>query len=411
MDHEIHINNGAKDARPIVFHLLPGEETIFNLKVINHGQPANISLAASSPLFKAVRLRKPDHHVVAEEIIPVLARMPADKSRLDGEIILSAGGRESRVPITLLRDSENPDRDDPGLQGNGDSREDIVYDEDGEGAEEHGDDGESEDESGRAGLDWGEDEEGVARTEGKQARRISFSSDADLQRYRSARSRGRRGLAAAHSDDGVGKDAEEERDFIPHYRTRIDDSFLDKGGRQERPGSDRLKAGLIAGNDEDGPEEWGIKKEMDDPAEEEGDKAVKPAGEWEQGPPGHEEAWLGYRQDADSESLEIIHQAERDELNLLEQGEHDAKEGYDNGEGRQDDAGKGSSSYALLERMSDLSLAGSIHAVPVLLLLTLIASLVLTFITGIIPEFPGALASSILMVTLIIYGASRLLKA
>ncbi|MGB7570971.1 MAG: hypothetical protein WBL87_04370, partial [Methanothrix sp.] len=111
------------------------------------------------------------------------------------------------------------------------------------------------------------------------------------------------------------------------------------------------------------------------------------------------------------ESLEIIHQAERDELNLLEEGEHDAREGYDNGEGRQDDAERGSSPYALLERMSDLSLAGSIHAVPVLLLLTLIASLVLTFITGIFPEFPGALASSVLMVTLIIYGASRLLKA
>lgn len=410
MDHEIHINNGGRDARPIVFHLLPGEETIFNLKVINHGQPVNISLVASSPLFKAVRLRKPDHHVVAEEIIPILARMPADKNRLDGEIILSAGGRESRVPITLLRDSENPDRDEPELPGNGDFGEDIVYDEDIDEAEENGDDRESEDESGRPGRDWGEDEEGIERTEGKQARRISFSRDADLQRYRSARGRGKLGLADVGSDDVVGKDAEEDRDFKPHYRTRIDDSFLKKGGRHELLGSDGPKAGLIAGNGEDGPEGWGTKKEMDEPAEE-GEKAVKPAGEWEQGPPGHEEAWLGYRQDADSESLEIIHQAEKDELNLLEEGEHEARQGYDKGEGRQDDAERRSSPYALLERMSDLSLAGSIHAVPVLLLLTLMASLVLTFITGIIPEFPGALASSILIVTLIIYGAARLLKA
>lgn len=34
--------------------------------------------------------------------------MPVDRGRLDGEIILFAGGRESRVPITLLCDSEDP---------------------------------------------------------------------------------------------------------------------------------------------------------------------------------------------------------------------------------------------------------------------------------------------------------------
>jgi len=40
----------------------------------------------------------------------------------------------------------------------------------------------------------------------------------------------------------------------------------------------------------------------------------------------------------------------------------------------------------------------------------LIAVLVITLVTGTIPEFSGALASSILMVTLIIYGAAKLLK-
>ena len=130
MDHVVHINNGSGAARPIVLRLLPGEETIFNLKVVNHGEPSNISLQASSPVFKAVRLKKPDHYVVMEEIIPILARMPANKKRLDGEILLSGSGGESRVPITLLRDSEDPgdDLEDPGLQGDEELKDDLMGD-------------------------------------------------------------------------------------------------------------------------------------------------------------------------------------------------------------------------------------------------------------------------------------------
>ena len=132
MDHIVHINNGSGAAKPIVLRLLPGEETIFNLKILNDGEPSNISLLASSPVFKAVRLKKPDHYVVLEEIIPILARMPADKKRLDGEILLSSGGKESRVPITLLRDSEDPgdDLEDPGLQGDKELKDDEVDEED-----------------------------------------------------------------------------------------------------------------------------------------------------------------------------------------------------------------------------------------------------------------------------------------
>ena len=132
MDHVVHINNGSGTAKPIVLRLLPGEETIFNLKILNDGEPSNISLLASSPVFKAVRLKKPDHYVVLEEIIPILARMPADKKRLDGEILLSSGGKESRVPITLLRDSEDPgdDLEDPGLQGDKELKDDEVDEED-----------------------------------------------------------------------------------------------------------------------------------------------------------------------------------------------------------------------------------------------------------------------------------------
>jgi len=33
-----------------------------------------------------VRLNKPDRYVVMEETVPIMARMPANKARLDGEI-------------------------------------------------------------------------------------------------------------------------------------------------------------------------------------------------------------------------------------------------------------------------------------------------------------------------------------
>ena len=51
------------------------------------------------------------------------------------------------------------------------------------------------------------------------------------------------------------------------------------------------------------------------------------------------------------------------------------------------------------------------HIAAAVMIVVLIASLVLTFYTKIIPEFVGALVSSILIVTLIIYGAATLLKA
>ncbi|MDD2755261.1 MAG: hypothetical protein PHS80_07000, partial [Methanothrix sp.] len=186
MDHVVHINNGSGAAKPIVLRLLPGEETIFNLKILNDGEPSNISLLASNPVFKAVRLKKTDHYVVLEEIVPILARMPTDKKRLDGEILLSSSGGESRVPITLLRDSEDPgdDLEDPGLQGDKELLDDEVD------ADDEYDDEEDYERVKRVKRSADEeedegDEDEIEETE-KEPRRIAFSRDKDLQRYRSA---------------------------------------------------------------------------------------------------------------------------------------------------------------------------------------------------------------------------------
>ena len=54
---------------------------------------------------------------------------------------------------------------------------------------------------------------------------------------------------------------------------------------------------------------------------------------------------------------------------------------------------------------------GLVQIIPIVIFLALLVVLVLTFITYTIPEFPGAVGSSILIVTLIIYGAATLLKA
>ena len=62
----------------------------------------------------------------------------------------------------------------------------------------------------------------------------------------------------------------------------------------------------------------------------------------------------------------------------------------------------------LLNFTSDKS---ALLAVPAAMFIALVALLVLTFYSESIPEFTGALASAMLIVTLIIYGAATLLKA
>ena len=364
MDHVVHINNGNGAARPIVLRLLPGEETIFNLKVVNHGEPSNISLQASSPVFKAVRLKKPDHYVVLEEIIPILARMPANKKRLDGEIILSGSSGESRVPITLLRDSEDPgdDLEDPGLQGDEELKDDEEDEEDADLATRRGDD------AGREDAD-DEDEE-------KEPRRIAFSRDRDLQRYRSA-SRQQRVAGAAEScvdkDMGVTEGVEDHNSgSAARSNTRIDDRFVDRSNRQE----------------ESSPI---IPKQVPLQVQEEGQRSNF----------GYEDSYQGLRQAPDSESREIITSAEREERER-ERAPEEPNEYVEPDEGPQ---------AIYLDKLIGFGAFGALQVIPAALFLSLVIVLVLTFITESIPEFLGALGSSILIVTLIIYGAATLLKA
>jgi hypothetical protein len=383
LDHVVHINNGNGAAKPIVLRLLPGEETIFNLKIVNHGKPSDISLQASSPVIKAVRLKKPDHYVVTDEIIPVLVRMPADKKRLNGEILLSGSSGECLVPITLLRDSEDPgdDLEDPGPQGDEGLLDDLrgcdpekvdASDEDaGEETEECA--GEENDDEDEDGNENGE--------KAKEPRRIAFSRDQDLQRYRSATSRKRAARAAEICRDKCDLESEVESIAEDHdsrqearFNARIDNRFVDPINRQnerQRPAS------------------------------------------------GYEESRRDFSSDPDNAGQEIITTPEREERELGRERGRERERAPEELERpvesvkpeeyfEQDEEPL---SFGLLDKLGGFEAFSARKVVPAVLFLALAIVLVMTFIMQSIPEFPGALGSSILIVTLIIYGAATLLKA
>jgi hypothetical protein len=392
MEHVIHINDGGDKANPLAISLLPGEEIPIDLKVINHGEPSNISLRVSGTVSRALRLKRANYHVANDEVIPILARMPESGERLEGEIILFGGGRESRLPITLFSDSEE----------NEDYRKD--WEETAPGADEYSMDGASEEdgndwEDGEASdeeRDRDEDNEGresyrQARRSGedgaeREPRRISFSRDRDLQMYRSAAGRrrpedageGPEEVAESRTGDGYIEGA-------PRYSNRIDDRFVDRRSRQDQPGLGR------------GEQE----------AEDRQEDGLISAPEADVG----EEAATAYRREADSESREIIRQAERAEIIPLVGEEYERQEEDVEDLEKEDDQEMRPSRFAIFGREVDLGETASQKVVPAFIFLVLVSVLILTFVTESIPEFPGALASSILIVTLIIYGAATLLKA
>jgi hypothetical protein len=369
LDYIAHINNGSEAAKPIVLHLLPGEETIFNLKVVNHGDPTNISLEASDPVFKAVRLKKPDHYVVMEETIPIMARMPDHGNRLDGEIVLTGSKGESRVPIHLLRDSEDPgiDLEDPGVLGDedlkDDSDQDDYYDEDSDLKDEDFVQDEDAEKVAAKKTHWEEEENDSDDSENpdemdgeeerepeekKEVRRIVFSRDRDLQSYKSA--------SRPHDIEGP---FEENRDR--HVEERIDGRIRDRTAKK-------------------------IEDRIEDQIEEKKENRA----EGHRSPQGYRSDYQDFRQNPGYEARQYPNSSETDS------GVADEEESYED------------SRNGIIDNFGGM---GAMKIIPALIFLVLVLVLVLTFVTESLPEFPGALASSILIVTLIIYGAATLLKA
>lgn len=327
MDYVVHINDGSREVSPIVLRLLPGEETRFNLKVINHGEPSNVSLEASDPIMKAVRLKRPDSYVEKEESIPIMARMPQRAKRVEGELLLTSSAGSSSVPISLVRESD--DYGDDSYSANNEKHAKENTSDDIEDQVADGDEDEDEDEAEGA-VDGGveedkdvEDEAAVADGFSEDAEKIKFSREKDLQSYRAA-SRPR-----SAADLGDSQKQQEEL------------NYGDEKGYENGSGSG-------SGQRYEQSYEQGLDPITHISAEEEGPKA-----------------------DADEVSRETF----GDRLLSFN-----------------------------WER-------GSMQIVPAIILLAIIIALVLTFYTETIPLYAGALASAILIVTLIIYGAATLLKA
>jgi hypothetical protein len=430
LDHVVHINDGSDAAKPVILRLLPGEETIFDLRVVNHGRPTDISLEASDPVFKAVRFRKQDSYVDKEEIIPIMARMPANKNRLDGEILLTSNAGESRLPITLLRDSEDPgiDLEGPGLQGGKDLSNDLIRggsdpegvdrDRDEDQRENTGDEGDDADEGDadsdaydepyrrtkRNGEDSEDDEDAEEGDdfdaldrmrkpdndeEEKEPRRIVFSRDRDLQRYRSASRRksddnpdevgavGGRKLTKMSIDEDLEDSIDKRPDSHTDCRinSRIDDRFVDRSSRQD--------SALGPNSGEDRPEESNDRQRL--PSDLPGDyQDLQPEPDRES---------EGGREGRGSRRVrEIFSPLEANPDAVV------PDDGYLDQDGQDFDQDK-------------FGPFGLTQIIPMIIFLALLVALVLTFITYSIPEFAGALGSSILIVTLIIYGAATLLKA
>lgn len=349
LDYIVHINDGSEAVKPIVLRLLPGEETIFNLRIVNHGEPSNISLEASDPVFKAVRLKKPDHYVVLEETVPVLARMPANKKRLDGELLLTSSAGRSSVPITLFREQEDPGDDpdepetEPGIPEDVDLKDRMEKPEDEEDLDGEGgadeDDEDSEDDASQMDEDQADAESEPEEPE--DVRRIKFTRQRDLHSYKSASG-------------------------SPSRSTSRSASSFSSGLRRAEGG----KGGV--------EEEADIERGFGEERMRDRHRDLREGSRYSEGIPGYESSeYAGERGSYQEEEEEAGASAEDGRASIL----------------------------------SLLGERGSLQIIPAVILVTLIAVLMLTFLTESVPEFPGALASSILIVTLIIYGAATLLKA
>jgi hypothetical protein len=361
LDHVVNINDGSEDARPIVLRLLPGEETVFNLKVVNHGEPSNISLEASNPVSRAVRLKKPAHYVILEETIPVLVRMPSNKDRLDGEIRLTSKSGNNVVPISLLREPEDPgdDLEDPKALIDADLSDDPDEDEDakigakGTTAAVEGDEEEKEEEEEEWMSLEGDETPKDAKKEQEdeeESPRIEFSRHKDVQSYRaaskSAQSLQTKSLQPGTVEEGT-KGPGPSRDYPGAYQEEYQEKYQEEyqaDKQTEAPG--------------DLPREY-----QDDPA----DSSYK---------------YREYGSNSDNSDISSEREIEENDFDIHKGGVLDI-----------------------------LSERAALQIIPAVIFLGLVVMLLLTFFTDTIPEFPGALASSILIVTLIIYGAATLLKA
>ena len=86
------INSIEFDIKELMIPLRPGDETSFEIKVINYGTPTHIYLSATEGIKDKVTFLSHNPYVRYEETIPIVARLPRDSKVLyAGEIVVTTG--------------------------------------------------------------------------------------------------------------------------------------------------------------------------------------------------------------------------------------------------------------------------------------------------------------------------------
>jgi len=93
---QIHINRNKInsiefDNSEITIPLDPGNECSIELPIINYGSPTHVYLSVSDELRKNVRFLYDNVYVANQELAPVVIKLPADLTTLQGEIKVTTG--------------------------------------------------------------------------------------------------------------------------------------------------------------------------------------------------------------------------------------------------------------------------------------------------------------------------------
>ncbi len=111
------INSIEFDIKELTIPLSPGDETSFEIKVVNYGTPTHIYLSATEDIRDKITFLSHNPYVRYEETIPIVARLPRDgKVLYTGEIVVTTGYgvKKSGFVIKLGLEEEKPVVDDKG---------------------------------------------------------------------------------------------------------------------------------------------------------------------------------------------------------------------------------------------------------------------------------------------------------
>jgi hypothetical protein len=116
-EHVIQLNDGAGDVdpEPIKLNLRSGEEQTISLRIVNLGEPSDMSITPSESIRGVVQLQKTGYYVVLEETVPISVRMPKSAEVVRGELNIKSGQRETSVLVQMV--NADPSSSNSSIEG------------------------------------------------------------------------------------------------------------------------------------------------------------------------------------------------------------------------------------------------------------------------------------------------------